>query len=313
MHILIADDDKVSRVLLRRILEQVPGYRVSDANSGEKAWELMDTGLVPDLFMLDLHLPGIGGLELLKRVRADDRLRNLSVVICTAVGTRESVLEAASLDISGYLLKPLSAAKVFEQVNKSVQRTKVREPLQDELRVRNRLGIDAKAYAEMLEILTREVGEGVAEIRSACEKNDHKGARLKISAIKGGCRNLGASGLVSILTNLENKLLTDASAPVLNMLEQLKAEHAHLEEVVQERRFGKRKSNDEAKSQSTVGECRSAEPEDAAEPADDADNQLAEADSAESDDGNPEGDSGCEPEADDPGGGSVKRESVPSA
>ena len=261
MHILIADDDNVSRVLLGRILKQVPGYRVNDADSGEKAWELMDKGMVPDLFMLDLHLPGIDGLELLKKIRADDRLKHLPVIICTAVGTRETVLEAASLDVAGYLLKPLSAAKVFEQVRKSTQRTKVREPLEDELRVRNRLGIDAQSYSEMLGMLIHEVGQGVGDIRVACEQSDFQGARLKISALKGGCRNLGASGLVSILTNLENKLTTDESAPVLSMLEQLKAEHAHLEEIVQERGFGSSDSKEAAKSTETADNSSTGENE----------------------------------------------------
>ena len=68
MKILIAEDDELSRMLLRDILEKEPGYEVIEAADGQAAWKLLEDGLTPDLCILDVMMPFLDGIGLLKKI-----------------------------------------------------------------------------------------------------------------------------------------------------------------------------------------------------------------------------------------------------
>jgi CheY-like chemotaxis protein len=80
--ILIADDDANTRLLVQTVLSHA-GYRVVEAATGSQALESAVTE-VPDLILLDLSMPDIGGPELLRALRADPRTRAVNVAVYTA-------------------------------------------------------------------------------------------------------------------------------------------------------------------------------------------------------------------------------------
>jgi CheY-like chemotaxis protein len=84
--ILIVDDDADIRESLQLALE-LEGYMVHTARHGGDAWAMLEGGLRPALMLLDLAMPVLSGPELLERLRADERLAALPVVILTAFGT----------------------------------------------------------------------------------------------------------------------------------------------------------------------------------------------------------------------------------
>ena len=102
--IAVVEDNADNRLLLHAILEDA--YALIEYDTGLAALE----GLrhqVPDLILLDISLPGMDGLEVLRHIRADERLREIPVIALTAhamLGDRESFL-AAGFD--GYLTKPI--------------------------------------------------------------------------------------------------------------------------------------------------------------------------------------------------------------
>ena len=63
---------------------------------------------MPDLILLDLNMPGMGGKELLKLVKADEELRSIPVVILTTSDADKDILESYELQASGYIKKPVS-------------------------------------------------------------------------------------------------------------------------------------------------------------------------------------------------------------
>ena len=129
IRVLIADDDETSRLFLRSILEGIGGLDVCEAVDGQQAWEMLDGGLEPRLCFIDIDMPRLTGLELLKRIRADRRLAGIKVCFCSAVRERQLVMQAAALQPDYYNLKPYPRASIQAQVRKvlgaDIQKQKV--------------------------------------------------------------------------------------------------------------------------------------------------------------------------------------------
>ncbi len=116
--VFVVEDDPVARQLLRLILAREPRYEMIQASDGLTAWEMLQQGLTPDICILDINLPRMDGLQLLERMRAHARFQQTPVLICTAVKNRETVIRAAPLRVSYYLLKPFSPQMVLAELAK---------------------------------------------------------------------------------------------------------------------------------------------------------------------------------------------------
>ncbi|OFX20890.1 MAG: hypothetical protein A2V77_24585 [Anaeromyxobacter sp. RBG_16_69_14] len=108
--ILIVDDDADIRSSLKAVLE-IEGYGVALASNGFEAWELLQSAPLPALVLLDLMMPVMNGAELLGRVRADDRLQSVPVVLVTAC---ESLAQPVAAKSQGSLPKPFDPRHVIE-------------------------------------------------------------------------------------------------------------------------------------------------------------------------------------------------------
>ncbi len=104
--ILVVDDDGDFLRLAGRWLGK--SYRVSTAGSGELALEYLKSNQ-PDLVLLDYAMPKMSGLEVLKRIREDERTKDLPVVFLTGMEDRESAMAAEKLNPQGFLLKSIAS------------------------------------------------------------------------------------------------------------------------------------------------------------------------------------------------------------
>lgn len=113
MKLLIIDDDAISRAALIDIVGPQPELEVREAGNGVEALAELRTGYRPDLCLLDLQMPDMGGLELLQRMRGQGEYKNLRVVVTSATRDRKTIEALAKLQISGYLLKPFDRVKTL--------------------------------------------------------------------------------------------------------------------------------------------------------------------------------------------------------
>ncbi len=111
MRILLVDDHPITREALAALLEQHDFSVVGQAADGEEAVELARR-LQPQLVLLDLSMPGIGGLEALPRIR--DAAPECEVVVLTASGTEDNLLSAIRGGAAGYLLKSEPPERIVE-------------------------------------------------------------------------------------------------------------------------------------------------------------------------------------------------------
>ena len=114
--ILIVDDEESIRLLLRRILESNPALEMTLADGGDEALKLTAERTY-DLIMLDLLMPGHGGIEILTRLRSGSANKKTPVIIVSVLTDPHTKIACQSLGVSGYLVKPVDREAVVAAVN----------------------------------------------------------------------------------------------------------------------------------------------------------------------------------------------------
>lgn len=115
--ILIVDDDAQLRQSFAKLLDE-EGYNVQFAASGEEGIAKIEEK-VPDLVIMDVRMPGMDGLEALKRIQKVDA--KLPVVIMTAFGTTETAIEATKQGAFDYVLKPFDIPEMLKIISQAVE------------------------------------------------------------------------------------------------------------------------------------------------------------------------------------------------
>jgi len=119
--ILIVDDEESMRLLLGRIVATLPDVEVTLAGSCDEAVQLAGSRAY-DLILLDLLMPGIGGIEVLKTIRTASANRKTPVLIVSVMADPDTMIVCRSLGISDYIVKPIDRAAVLAAVNAQLAR-----------------------------------------------------------------------------------------------------------------------------------------------------------------------------------------------
>lgn len=112
--ILVVDDEENVRNLLKKVLKK-EGYNVYTGDSYEEALRVIDTADI-DLVITDLRMPGLSGIELLKKIKEIDSF--IKVVLITAYATVETAIEALKIGASDYILKPFDIYEIVDNIKK---------------------------------------------------------------------------------------------------------------------------------------------------------------------------------------------------
>jgi two-component system cell cycle response regulator len=122
---LIVDDTRMNRMLLRRGLAE-QGVEAIEAEDGRQALDLL-VGEAVDVILLDLLMPVLDGYATLERIKADERLRHVPVIVITAVDDLDSVVRCIELGATDYLPKPFNAAVLRARVTASLAGKRLRD------------------------------------------------------------------------------------------------------------------------------------------------------------------------------------------
>jgi two-component system phosphate regulon response regulator PhoB len=152
--ILIIEDESAFRCFYRDMLDMA-GYQVLEAEDGEAGWALVQSAK-PDMILLDLIMPKLGGLEVLKKIRGNDETKDIPVIIMSAVGRLEDMRKGIELGANEYLQKGLFSSRqalakiraVFEEVEQKMEVAAYRLSIKEARTSATRL----KAYTGMTEL-----------------------------------------------------------------------------------------------------------------------------------------------------------------
>jgi CheY-like chemotaxis protein len=103
---LLIIDDNATNLKLARVLLAGEGYVVHTANDAEEALTLLET-FTPRLILMDLQLPGIDGLELTRRLKADPQRKHIVIIALTAYAMKGDDEKAFAAGCDGYVTKPI--------------------------------------------------------------------------------------------------------------------------------------------------------------------------------------------------------------
>jgi two-component system response regulator AtoC len=117
--VLVIDDSEMIRTYLASFLE-LKGYDVDTAEDGRRALALLEGGAAPDVIVLDVMLPGLDGLETLRRIRDLDA--ETPVVMLSVVGKASTIVEAMTLGASDYLNKPFDEDEFIRVLEKVLEK-----------------------------------------------------------------------------------------------------------------------------------------------------------------------------------------------
>ena len=115
MKILIVDDFASMRRIIKGSLHKIGYTNVIEAEDGDKALKKLQEEKI-GLIMCDWNMPNMTGIEVLKRMRSDEKLKNTPFIMVTAEGQKENVLEAIHAGANHYIIKPFTPETLSEKI-----------------------------------------------------------------------------------------------------------------------------------------------------------------------------------------------------
>jgi DNA-binding response OmpR family regulator len=118
--VLIVEDDEDMVRLATHWLERA-GYEVALAADGQKALKALAAGRLPDVVLLDVMLPKTDGFEVLRRIRAESRTKNLPVIMVTSFSRDKDAARGRELGANDYIVKPLMELDFLKRIEHIVK------------------------------------------------------------------------------------------------------------------------------------------------------------------------------------------------
>ncbi len=120
LHVLIVDDQRTMRSIIRQLLRQVGINNVSEAEQGEQAMAMVRNPLkdVPDVIICDLHMQKMDGMEFCNQLRRSDKARHRGIPILILTGDEDEMLHAVSRQVGAakILMKPIGANELLAEI-----------------------------------------------------------------------------------------------------------------------------------------------------------------------------------------------------
>lgn len=120
LNVLLIEDDMIEVMKLNRVASALDlKHTIMEANNGEEALKLLEKkDNLPDIILLDLNMPKINGIEFLKILKNDERLKYIPTIILTTSNNQRDLLECYKEGIAGYVLKPLKYEHYVQKIEK---------------------------------------------------------------------------------------------------------------------------------------------------------------------------------------------------
>jgi len=151
---ILAVDDNATN--LRMLLEILRGtYKVFSAPSGAHALSFLERN-IPDLILLDIEMPGMSGYDVIAKLKADKRFKEIPVIFLTGQEGRDAEEKALSMGAADYITKPISAGVVKKRVSMHIELEDYRKNLEELVRIKTRQ--IERTQNEILELLADMTG-----------------------------------------------------------------------------------------------------------------------------------------------------------
>ena len=199
MKVLIAEDDIISRRLLEATLTK-KGYEVVATCDGVEAWEELQEEGAPQLAVLDWMMPGMDGVDLCKKIRAEIKKPYMYIILLTAKGRKEDIAAGLDAGADDYVTKPFDTRELYARVQVGERMVDLQNSLADHVK---RLQELDRLKSEFLSTVSHELRTPIAVMRG--------GVTLILDGIAGDITENQRSLLTDTLENIDRltRLITD--------------------------------------------------------------------------------------------------------
>lgn len=220
LNVVVADDQPANRIVLQRLLEKA-GHNTVFAEDGESVLDIFAHD-PPDLAIIDLHMPGLSGFDVIRqaRIMQAGRTSRTPIIVLSADATVEAVKEAERAGAHLYMTKPISVQKLLDALSAIAAESSAQAGENAGAATRDAavvpvdvpltgLGSDTSVLEELVEMglgeqfisdfvdqCLRDIGRCMIQLQSAAGKADNDGMREAAHAMRGVAENLGALRLV---------------------------------------------------------------------------------------------------------------------
>jgi len=116
LKLLVVDDSSTMRRIIKNTLARL-GYKdVLEGADGVEGWNVIDANPDVEMLITDWNMPEMNGLELVKKVRADERFKDLPIIMVTTEGGKAEVITALKAGVNNYIVKPFTPQVLKEKL-----------------------------------------------------------------------------------------------------------------------------------------------------------------------------------------------------
>ncbi len=120
--IIIIDDMQTMRKIIKNMLLKMGHKNLEEADDGIPGWEMIqnahESGKPYDLIISDWNMPGMTGIDLLKKIRSTDAYKKMPFLMVTAEAEQQNVIIAVKAGVSNFIVKPFSAVQLQDKIDK---------------------------------------------------------------------------------------------------------------------------------------------------------------------------------------------------
>jgi len=234
LHVLVVDDQMANKLVLQKMLERA-GHIVSFADDGESALDAI-LEIQPDLIALDLHMPGMNGIDVLKQLRVMEagNTRKTPVIMISADATKEAIKAMEESSATACLSKPIMANQLLDTIAKVValsegkghkrssDATEYSQPSpRDSLVDLVNIDSDPAFLHGYIEQAFDDIRSSIAQLESQVFRIDIRRLRAVLHAIRGVARNISAEALAGqckAYMEMEDKALGEQVRSIASVL-----------------------------------------------------------------------------------------------
>ena len=116
MKLLVVDDSSTMRRIIKNTLARLNYKDVLEGEDGVEGWDVLNKNPDVDMLITDWNMPNMNGLELVKKVRADERFTDLPIIMVTTEGGKTEVITALKAGVNNYIVKPFTPQVLKEKL-----------------------------------------------------------------------------------------------------------------------------------------------------------------------------------------------------
>ena len=125
MDILVVDDSRIMRNIVKNSLSQDKNqfFNFVEASNGADAFNILEREHI-DLLLLDWNMPQLNGLDLVKKLRSNDKFTKLPIIMITSEAAKYNVIEAVKAGVNDYLIKPIADKDLIKKIKIAMEAVK---------------------------------------------------------------------------------------------------------------------------------------------------------------------------------------------